>query len=234
MRPEKAFGVPIPYALPLDELRRHLEIAGPTAWAACLALAERPEPEALELLVELTSRPEWQYRNLAIQGLGAHPLGAQAEGAVRKGLSDAVSQVARTSCDSAARLKLEAARPAIVALLDSPDEQLRFHALRAVKALWTGEEFGRVWDVLKKDKAEFVRQEAAVVLRETATKKTWRTLFNRWKREAVPRHRAWACEMLSAFGDDDDLPELQRLSRDSSKHVREAAERAAYERGVSY
>src|SRR6266480_17715 len=104
-RPSKAFGVAVPYGATLEQLRTQLDPPGPKAWAACLALGYKPEKEALELLVELTKK-DWGYRNLALQSLARHPLGAQAETAVLRGLDDSVSQVVRTACETAAKLKL--------------------------------------------------------------------------------------------------------------------------------
>lgn len=230
--PPKAFGVSIPYAATIAELRAHLAEPGPKAWAACLALGYRPGGEALDLLVELTSR-DWNYRNLAIQSLAVHPRGAAAEEAILSGLNDSVAQVVRTSCDAVAKLKLAPARPKLLELLKVGDPQVRFHALRALAPLWTGDDYGRVWEIFKKDKAPFVREEAAEVLMATASDKTWRHLFDRWKRDPLPKYRVWACRLLSAFGRPDDMPELQRLVRDGNVHVRRAAEQAAVERGVS-
>jgi HEAT repeat protein len=230
--PAKAFGVPIPYKASILELKEQLSQPGPKAWAACLALGHNPSQEAFDLLIELTSR-EWNYRNLAIQSLGIHPLGAGAAEVILKGLSDSVALVVRTSCDAAANLKLAAVRNKLIKLLDADDAQVRFHALRALKHVWTGEEYGRVWHISKKDKAVFVRQEAAIVLKETASEKTWHALFDRWKHDPLPLHRVWACQLLSAFGKPDDMPELQRLVRDGNVHVRRAAEQAAVERGAA-
>ena len=230
--PAKAFGVPIPYKATIAELRSQLAEPGPRAWAACLALGHIAGGEALDLLVELTSR-DWNYRNLAIQSLGIHPRGAAAAEVILAGLNDRVAQIVRTSCDAAAKLKLAPARPKILELLKVSDPQVRFHALRALASLWTGEDYGRVWEIFKKDKAPFVREEAAQVLRATASEKTWRHLFDRWKRDPLPKYRVWACQLLSAFGRSDDMPELQRLVRDGNVHVRRAAEQAAVERGVS-
>ncbi len=232
-RPAKAFGITVPYDAPIEDLRAFLEIAGPSAWAACLALGAKPEREAFDLLVELTRREDLRYRNLAIQALGAHPLGAQAADRIVEGLSDPVAQVVRTSCEAAGRLRLVAARDKLVGLLASSDAQIRFHAVRALGEIAAADGFGLLWNVSKKDKAEFVRKEAAETLRRTASPKTWRYLFDRWKLDPLPRHRLWACELLSAFGKDSDMPELRRLVRDRNAHVRKAAEITAAERGVS-
>jgi HEAT repeat protein len=226
-KPDQAFGVPVPYEAPLEELRRRLELPGPPAWAACLALARKPEPEALALLAELAKNPEWSLRNLAVQALGSHPLGAQAADLVIKALADPVPQIVRTACDAAGRLRLEAARARLVDLLGSAEPQVRFHAVRALGELWSPEFHGTVWTLSRKDKAEFVRKEAERTLRRTASAQTWRRLFDRWKLDALPRLRVWACELLSDFGQSGDMPELRRLVRDRNAHVRKAAERAA-------
>jgi HEAT repeat protein len=230
--PAKAFGVPVPYKATITQLREQLSQPGPKAWAACLALGHNASQEAFDLLVELTGR-DWNYRNLAIQSLGIHPLGAGAAEVIVKGLSDPIALVVRTACDACANLKLTAARNRLIKLLENSDPQIRFHALRALGAVWTGEEYGRVWHISKKDPAVFVRREAAVVLKETASEKTWHALFDRWKHDPLPLHRVWACQLLSAFGKSSDMPELQRLVRDGNVHVRRAAEQAAVERGVA-
>jgi HEAT repeat protein len=226
-KPAQAFGVPVPYTASLTELRQHLDRTGPPAWAACLALGYKPDPEALALLAELAQNPEWSLRNLAVQGLGAHPLGAQAAELIIKALADPVPQIVRTACDAAGRLRLTSARTRLVALLSSTEPQFRFHAVRALAELWSPESHGAVWTLSRKDKAEFVRKEAERTLRRTASAQTWRRLFDRWKLDALPHLRVWACELLSEFGQSGDMPELRRLVRDRNAHVRKAAERAA-------
>ena len=209
-RPAKAFGILVPYGAPIKELRAFLEVAGPTAWAACLALAAMPEREAFDLLVELTRREDLRYRNLAIQALGAHPLGAQAAERIVEALSDPAAQVVRTACEVAGCLRLAIARDKLIGLLTSPDAQTRFHAVRALGEIVTSDDFALLWTISKKDKEEFVRRGAAETLRRTASPKTWRYLFDRWKLDPPPRHRVWACERQST-GKDSDLPELRRL-----------------------
>jgi len=229
-RPAQAFGVPVPYAASLAELRERLELPGPPAWAACLALGHKPEPEALALLAELAKNPEWSLRNLAVQALGPHPLGAQAAEFVISALTDPLPQIVRTACDTAGRLRLVAARARLVALLGSAEPQVRFHAVRALGEVAAPEDHGAVWTLSRKDKAEFVRKEAERTLRRTASAQTWRRLFDRWKLDAQPRLRVWACELLNEFGQSGDLPELRRLVRDRNAHVRKAAEFAAAQR----
>jgi HEAT repeat protein len=178
----------------------------------------------------LAKSPEWSLRNLAVQGLCTHPLGAQAADLVIVALADPVPQIVRTACDAAGRLRLNAARAPLVALLGSPEPQVRFHAVRALGELWSPEDQAAVWSLSRKDKAEFVRKEAERTLRRTASAQTWRRLFDRWKLDAQPRLRVWSCELLSDFGQSDDLPELRRLVRDRNGHVRQAAEAAASRR----
>jgi HEAT repeat protein len=214
----------------LEELRERLKLPGPPAWAACLALGFRPEPEALALLAQLAEDPEWSLRNLAVQGLGAHPLGGQAAQLIIEALADPVAQIVRTACDAAGRLRLAAARAPLLALLGAQEPQVRFHAVRALADMWSAEDHAAVWSLSRKDKAEFVRKEAERTLRRTASAQTWRRLFDRWKLDAQPRLRVWACELLSDFGQSADLPELRRLVRDRNGHVRQAAEAAAARR----
>mgnify|MGYP001593721791 CR=1 FL=1 len=199
-KPAQAFGVPVPYGASVEELRERLGLPGAPAWAACLALGHKPEPEALALLAELAKNPEWSLRNLAVQALGTHPQGAQAAQLVIDALTDPVPQIVRTACDAAARLGLTAARERLVALLGSAEPQMRFHAVRALGELWSPEDHGAVWTLSRKDKAEFVRKEAERTLRRTASAQTWRRLFDRWKLDPPPRLRVWACELLSEFG----------------------------------
>ncbi len=229
-KPAQAFGVPVPYKASVEDLRARLELPGPPAWAACLALGYKTEPEALALLAALAKNPEWSMRNLAVQALGTHPLGAQAAELVINALADPVLLIVRTACDAAGRLRLSAARTRLAALLGSNEPQVRFHAVRALGEIWTPEDHEAVWTLSRKDKAEFVRKEAERTLRRTASAQTWRRIFDRWKLDALPRLRVWACELLSEFGQGGDLPELRRLVRDRNAHVRKAAELAASHR----
>lgn len=230
-RPAVAFGVAVPHGASLEELRARTAKADAAGWAACLALGYRPEQEALDLLLELTRAPDWSLRNLAVQGIGRHALGAQASDAVIRSLSDPAGQVVRTALDAIGALRVEAARPRLRELLSDADPQRRLHAVRALAELWTDDSYSDVLRISKQDKTEFVRREAERTLRRTATDRTWRRLFDRWKLEKPPRLRVWACELLGDFGSAEDLLALRRLVRDGNSHVREAAEAVAARRG---
>jgi len=229
-KPDKAFGVTVPYGLPVADLRARLDKPGPPAWAACLALGYKPEPDALALLTELAKDKEWSLRNLAVQGLGVHPLGAQAAELVIQALSDPLPVIVRTACDAAARLGLANARKPLVGLLASADPQVRLQAVRALGRLWSTEVYPPVWSLSRKETVDSVRKEAEITLRRTATAQTWRRLFDRWKLDPHPTLRVLACGLLGEFAQSGDLPELRRLVRDRSVHVRKAAEHAAAKR----
>jgi hypothetical protein len=71
-----------------------------------------------------------------------------------------------------------------------------------------------------------VRREAAWALRRRVTSTNWRTLFDAFWMDELPRHRQWACELAEYFSGSGILPVLSHLSLDVDGHVRKAASHA--------
>jgi HEAT repeat protein len=99
-------------------------------------------------------------------------------------------------------------------------------ALHALRELWRDDDVERVLHQFSRGASAEVRKEAAWTLRSTASTATWRRLFDLWCEDALPRHRAWACELAGMHGSHDVLTALDRLTHDVDGHVRHAAAHA--------
>ena len=97
--------------------------------------------------------------------------------------------------------------------------------LRALRTLWQESDFDRVFRAFSSDGSTDVRKEAAWTLQSNASPATWRRLFEVWRADSLPRHRGWACDLASAYGDSDVLADLRGLVNDIDGHVRERATR---------
>src|SRR5438552_18065248 len=102
--PQILNGVRVPFDADLSSLRSQLAPPGPQAWAACLALGHHPGAEAFEILLDLTTSPDWRYRRAAAEAIGVHRLGKSAVEHLRALLEDPSPYVVRTVCDAAAQL----------------------------------------------------------------------------------------------------------------------------------
>ena len=134
-------GTPVPDWATVAELRQRLRPAGPEAWAACVALGRNSTPEALDVLVELANDPDWRYRRIAVEVIGAHSLATHCSAQVLGALRDPSPFVVRTACECAARLGLVEARNVIVELLRARSASTRQVAVESLALLWSDSDF---------------------------------------------------------------------------------------------
>jgi HEAT repeat protein len=225
-------GVPVPYGAPTDELIQQAKGKAPARWAAFLALARDPSPQASDALREATRSDDPYVRRAAIEAVGARPLDPDSASLIVRALDDPDGRVVRTTCDAAATHRIDAAHDRVVRLVTSPDANTREVAVRALLALWQGD-FTAVFEVFRKDRSPRVRKEAAWTLRKYVAAETWQPLFDVWSRDSVHRHRLWACEIAAEFGGPGVVEQLSLLRNDQDGLVRRAATKALSAIGVA-
>jgi HEAT repeat protein len=175
-------------------------------------------------------------RVLAVEAIGIHPEGNRLHDTLCRLLSDADGLVVRSACEAAAVKRVTAAHDSILRLIDAEEESTRIVSLHALRALWQESDFERVFRAFSSDGSTAVRKEAAWTLRSNASPSTWRRLFEVWRASSLPRYREWACELASAYGSSNVLPDLRRLVNDTDGHVRKRAAQAVRDvktRGVT-
>lgn len=121
-----------------------IEKPGPKAWAAIRALAERPEPEALEVLVQLTHSCDPHIRRSPLEAIGIHPSGQTASEVICNAIHDRDGFVVRAAIGAAGNLFLEPAHEGVVSLLAASEESTRLAALCALGSLWRSSDFDPV------------------------------------------------------------------------------------------
>jgi HEAT repeat protein len=216
----------IPSELPIAELANRLKKPGTEAWAAITALAQNPSSEAFQLLVQCAASSDWTFRRIAIEALSHHALAGNARTLICAALRDSSPYVVRTACEAVGRLQFSEAHDDLRRLLSSVEAATRAAAIRALHSLWQPDDFAPVFRLSLSDPAQFVRREAAWLLRETAQSTTWRELFEAWKNAELPRLRFWACQLAELYGSDGVRLDLERLTKDRDGHVRKAAGKA--------
>ena len=220
-------GIPIPHDAQLAELRATSKEPGPRAWAAIRALAEKPESEAMAILVDLTHSSDPHLRRAAVEGIGMHASGQMASDVVCHLLNDLDSFVVRAAVDAAAKLRLKPAHDCVLRLINASEESNRLAALRALESLWQSSDFEAAFDRYVHDSSHRVRKQAAWTLQKNVGADHWERLFSVWSKDSVPRHRMWACQLAGRFGNTAMLPALEALRADDNGHVRRAARQAA-------
>jgi HEAT repeat protein len=225
-RPLKVNGIVVPYNARLSELREMAFRPWPDSWVAIEALAAKRGPKSLAILIQLTRSEDSHIRRLAIEAIGRHECGVQAGDVILALLSDPVGYVARTACEAAGELRLQAAHDKVLALINSADASTQQTALGILEVLWQPADFPAVFERYERDRSEEVRKRAAWTLRARADSENWLRLFNAWSKDSRADHRTWAGELMGEFGNPGHRDLLAPLVHDGDAHVRKAAERA--------
>jgi HEAT repeat protein len=231
-RPPIWNGAPVPYDAPITDLRAAVGQPGPKAWVAIRALAEKPDAAALAVLVELSRSSDAHLRRAAIEGIGIHRSGASHFDVVCQALHDREAIVVRAATEAAASHRLQPAHDRILALVAAPEESTRLAAFRSLEVLWHSSDFEAVFDRYLHDSSDRVRKQAAWTLHKNVDAEHWERVFSVWSKDALPRHRAWACELAGSFGNRTVAPLLEELRADRDGHVRSAAEQALAQVGA--
>jgi HEAT repeat protein len=218
-------GVPIPYGSTVAELTLLLSRGDSLGWAAFAALAQKGCPDSLQVLQVAAEDSDWHVRRCAIEALGQHALARLAEQTIIRSLSEAIPGLVRAACSAVACAKLAGAHRAIVGLLTDTNPMIREMAIRTLSEIWQPADFAAVWIMHISDPEIAVRQTAAWLLFKYAASDSWRPLFDQWAIDPRPRHRKWACDLASQFGDSTLADALRHLENDQDGHVRKAASR---------
>jgi hypothetical protein len=230
--PQTWNGEPIPYRETVEVLRTLISTyakAGP----AIRALAEHPDSDALEALIDLTHSRDPYLRASAVEAIGYHRTGRDAAEVVVSMLADSNCFVVRAAARAAAASGLAAAHDRIHELIEAQEEATRLIALEALQILWEPSDFEAVFARYLSDPSDRVRKQAAWTLEKNVSSDQWERVFSAWSGDRIPRHRAWACSIAERFGTKTIFAELVGLCSDPDGHVRRAAERAVKAIGAS-
>ena len=173
-------GELIPYHEPIEVLRSRVCASGSEAGAAIRALADRPEPEAFAILVDLARSPDPYLRRAGLEAIGDHPSGRDASDVVLNLLHDRTGFVVRTACDVAGVLGLDGAHDRILELAGADEEATRLSALSALERLWLPSDFEKVFARYVHDRSDDVRKRAAWTLNRNVGSEHWKRVFELW------------------------------------------------------
>ncbi len=189
-------------------------------------LGSRKDAGALNALAEAAAGKDQFLRRTAIEVIGRHQQGRELGAIILSALGDPSGYVVRAACEVVAQWELSEAHELVVALLASAATTTRQAAIRALGAIWLDADFPLILNIYAKASDIDLRREAAWVLRQRVSPVNWRTLFNAFYVDELPRHRGWACELAENFSGPEILPVLLQLSLDTDGHVRKAASQA--------
>ncbi len=184
-----------------------------------------PSLPAAELAASLTDKDAF-IRRAALAELCRRGPSPEAQRALLAGFADASGYVKRTASDIATGWQYRPAHDLVMGLLGDAEDRTRVEALRALCTLGVEADIPSLLPIYDSDPSEDARRMAAWALQLAATPASWEPIFARLERDALGRHRVWACELASRFGNATHLPALERLTGDDDGHVRTAASRA--------
>lgn len=224
-RPEKLNGVMVPYdepvALLLEKAQRP---SSPERWAAFKALACNNSIESIDGLIKLYKSEDNVQRRSVVDAIRENKNGSKAANIILKSLDDTDMSIVRAGIEAVGKIKLTEANKKIIELLKGNDAIQRA-SLSALKKIWQPSNFDSVFFIFKKSKNDSNRKEACWTLRATTDVNNWGELFEVWQYDQTPRHRLWACELISKFGRSADVEKLTKLLEDKDGHVRLSAEK---------
>lgn len=189
-------------------------------------LASQEDAGALSALAEAAAVDDQFIRRTAIEVIGRHPQGRDLRIIVLRALRDPSEWVVRAACEVVAQWELKEAHERVVALLADASKITRQTAIQTLGSIWIDADFPLMFRIYTKALENDVRKDAAWVLQARVTATHWRTVFDAFHVDEIPRHRRWACELAESFSGPDILPALLQLSLDVDGHVRKAALRA--------
>lgn len=205
-------------------LRRMLDGDEPAPWLALIALATRTDPAALKLIIERCADIDPHKRRAAVEAIGTSPIGARAIEDVRRALDDPAPSVVDAAIKAVGRLRDEASRARLRALLRDRNAYHRGYALLALGQMWSDSDFGAVLEIARGDRDARNRKSAARLLRDHPL--DWRQLVELWRESELPRERGWVCELVGERGEVTDRALIGQFRRDPDGHVRQRAEEA--------
>jgi HEAT repeat protein len=195
----------------------------PATHDAIRELAHQEDAAALNALAEAATVEDQFTRRTAMEVIGRHPQGGELGTVILSALCDPSEYVVRTACEVVAQWELNEAHELVVALLAKASKATRQTAIRTLGTIWVDTDFPLIFRIYTNASEIDVRREAAWVLRRRAASIHWRTLFDAFYMDELPRHRQWACELAETFSGPDIRPALSQLSLDVDGHVRKAA-----------
>ena len=195
-------------------------------YAACLSLGEKPDDQAFEALRHGLLEDDWRIRLFSLEAIKNHPRAEEAEDAIVALLFDADDQVSQTACKIVGERRIRAAHDPLLHLIETATPEIRDIALSTLPKIWEEGDFERVLEVFRTEEKRGVRIAAAKTLRKQATPRTWRRLFQLWRRDREVRHRLWCCELAGEYGSEAERPVLRDMLEDRNRNVRIAAEKA--------
>jgi hypothetical protein len=198
----------------------------PTTHEVICELASQEDARALNARAEAARVEDQFVRRTAIEVIGRHPQGRELRTIILSAFRDPSEYVVRTACEVVAQWELNDAHELVVALLANASKATRQIAIRTLGTIWVDADFPLIFRIYTNALEIDVRREAAWVLRRRVTSTHWRTLFDAFYVDKLPRHRQWACELAENFSGPDILPALSQLSLDVDGHVRKAASKA--------
>jgi HEAT repeat protein len=222
-KPATLNGIPIPYGKSTQDLHSMIGSPGPQSWIAIRALAEKCEPEALSILINLTHSPDWRFRRSAIEAIGINPCGEKYSENIIAALSDSVGFIVRSAIEAALNLNLRQSHDKILNLIKNDEENTRITALGAIGELWQTTDFEPVFDRYLHDPSKRVHKQAGLIIYNNLDKEHWKKIFTAMLSDYIPQHRVWACELIDKFGSKIDISVLQPLLQDQNGHVRKKA-----------
>jgi hypothetical protein len=184
-------------------------------------LASQEDAGALNALAEAAAVEDQFLRRTAIEVIGRHPQGRELRAIIVSALGDPSEYVARTACEVVSQLKLTEGHEAVLGLLTDASQATRQAAIRALGTVWVEADFPLIFRIYVSEPD--LRREAAWILRQRVSSSHWKTLFDAFRVDEVPRHRRWACELAENFSGPETLEVLSQLSLDTDGHVRKAA-----------
>jgi hypothetical protein len=189
-------------------------------------LASQEDAGAVNALAEAAALKDQFIRRTAIEAIGRHPQGRELRTIILSALRDPSEYVVRTACEVVAQWELNEAHELVVALLAKVSTATRQTAIRTLGTIWVDADFPLIFRIYTNALEIDVRREAAWVLRRHVTSTHWRTLFDAFYVDELPRHRQWTCELAETFSGPDILPSVLQLSLDADGRVRKAASQA--------
>lgn len=220
-RPDKLYGLEIPYDKTVDELIEITKEKAPNCWTAYTALAYHNSTKSINILEKLLSNQDWTHTRSAIEAIGLNKKGSQLEDKLISYLNHSNKFIVTAAIKSLSNLGCKKAHDKIKSLVNYENLEIQQAAIEGLSHIWESSDFDFLIGTYRKTENQNTRKSIGFVLAEHINDRNWKLLYDAFHNDKITRHREWALSVAKDCSGDKTL--IEPFLNDADGHIRKNA-----------